>query len=115
MALAIIQAGSSLQRLNQDGELETLTLPTGVTLRSDIPPRWEVFDNRVVLVNTPSRPLTIDADGVVRVLTPNAPRMAPVLTGPASGSLTGTYRAKLTNRILDDDGNVIAESDYSPA
>lgn len=113
MALVILQSGSSLQRLNDDGELLTLTLPTGVTLQSTIPPRWTVYGNYAILVNTPSRPLTIDGAGVVRVLTPTAPRVAPVLSGPSAGSLSGTYKAKLTNCILDDDGNVIAESDYS--
>lgn len=115
MSLSIIQAGATLQLLSADGVLSTLTLPTDVTLRTDVAPRWAVYGHRVVLVNTPSQPLTIDADGVVRLLTPRPPRLAPVLSGAVSGGLTGNnYRAKLTNVISDVYGNVLAESDYSP-
>lgn len=115
MPFTVIQAGSALQLVDASGTVSTLTLPTGVTLRSDVPPRWEVFNRYAVLVNTPSQPLTVDEAGTVRLLCPRPPRNAPILTGPNAGALTGSYMAKVTNRILDDDGNVIAESDYSPA
>lgn len=115
MAFAIIQAGSALQLLNSAGVLSTLTLPSGVTLRSDIPPRWQVSGRNVILVNTPSQPLAIDETGTVRLLTPRPPRMAPVLTGPNAGGLTGTYRGKVTHRVRDAIGNILSESDYSPA
>lgn len=114
MSLSIIQAGSSLQLVSDAGVLTTLTLPTGVTLRTDVPPRWTVFQRNVILVNTPSQPLTIDAYGVVRLLTPKPPRVAPVLTGPNAGGLTGTFRAKMTNVLFDAAGNLLAESDFSP-
>lgn len=114
MALSIIQAGSALQLVDDTGVVSTLTLPTGVTLRDSVPPRWAVYGRYVVLTNTPSQPLTIDANGTVRLLTPRPPRLAPVLSGVTAGSLSGTYRSKMTNVIFDDYGNVVAESDFSP-
>lgn len=110
----IIQAGSSLQLLDADGALTTLVLPTGVTLRTDVKPRWAMYQQRAVLVNTPSQPLTIDAKGIVRVLTPRPPRLAPVLSGAGSSTLTGRFRTKATFVTLDLYGNIISESDYSP-
>lgn len=114
MSLAIIQAGSNLQLLSANGDLTTLTLPTNVTLRTDVPPRWVIYSHYAVLVNTPSQPLTIDANGTVRLLTPRPPRVAPVLSAGVAGTLTGSYRTKMTFVIQDALGNVIAESDYSP-
>src|SRR4051812_7385674 len=116
MAFTVIQAGTSLQLVATDGTLTTLTLPSGVTLRQDVPPRWAVYGRYVVLVNTPSRPLTIDSTGTVRPLTPLPPRLAAVLSAVSGGTLSGTYSGvRYTNVITDGVGNVIAESDYSPA
>lgn len=116
MAFALIQAGATLQLVATDGTITTLTLPSGITLRQDVPPRWAVYGRYVVLVNTPSRPLTVDATGTVRVLTPLPPRLAPVVSGVSGGTLSGTYNGlRYTNVITDTVGNVIAESDYSPA
>ena len=53
MAVSVIQSGSSLQLMNTLGGLLTLSLPTGVTLRKDVPPRWVVFGRYAVLANTP--------------------------------------------------------------
>lgn len=115
MAFSVIQAGTDLQLLDTAGNLTTLALPTGVTLRDDVPPRWCVYGRYVVLVDTPSEPLTIDVAGVVRLLSPKAPRIAPVLSGVSGGALTGTFRAKDTFITLDGVGNIISESDFSPA
>jgi len=114
MAFTIIQAGTTLQFVDEAGAVTSLTLPTNITLRSDVPPRWSVYGRFVILVNTPSRPLTIDATGTVRPLTPLAPRLAPVLSGVAGGTLSGTFRVRNTNIIRDDTGTILAESDYSP-
>lgn len=115
MAFILLQGGTSLQLFNQSGELSTLTLPTGITLQSDRPPRFAVFNKYLVMVNTPTRPITIDAAGIVRVLCPRAPELAVTLaTTGGSGGLSGSYKARQTFRLLDDDGNLIAESDMSP-
>lgn len=114
MAITIIQAGAALQLLDDAGGLTTLTLPAGVTLRTNTPPRWAVFNNNVVLVNTPSQPLTIDASGAVRILTPKPPRLAPILAGVSAGTLVGKYFAKETYVTQDTAGNILSESDYSP-
>ncbi len=114
MSLAIIQTGAALQLMDMLGGLTTLTLPTGVILRTDVPPRWVVNGRYLVLVNTPSEPLTIDATGTVRLLTPKPPRIAPILTGPNAGGLSGTFRARMTFVIQDVFGNLISESDLGP-
>lgn len=116
MAYTIIQVGSTLHFVDVLGTLTPLTLPTGIDLRDDVPPRWVVYGRYVILVNTPSRPLSIDATGTVRVLTPLAPRLAPILAGVTGGTLSGTYNhGRYTFVMRDDDGTIFAESDFSPA
>ncbi len=116
MAFAVVQIGATLKLLDDTGALNALTLPTGVTLRTDVPPRFLLADRYAILVNTPSEPLLIDGTGTVRVLTPHAPRVAPVVTAVSGGSLTGTYTGiRYTFITRDVDGNIISESDYSPA
>lgn len=114
MAFTVVQAGSSLQLVNESGVATTLTLPAGITLKTDRPPRFAVFGRFVVIANTPNRPITVDALGTVRVLVPYPPSTKLTLTGPAAGALTGTYKAKQTYVIRDPFGNVIAESDFGP-
>jgi hypothetical protein len=116
MALSLIQAGANLQIVDEDGVLsDPLILPAGVTLRTDIPPRFTASNNYVILVNTPSQPLTIDATGKVRLLSPAAPRLAPTIAGQAGGTLSGTYGGvRYTFVTLDSNFNIISESDYSP-
>mgnify|MGYP001611455032 CR=1 FL=1 len=77
MSYALIQAGSALQFVDSAGALTTLTLPTGITLATDKPPRFTVFGRYVVMVNSPNRPITIDPLGVVRVVTPFPPYVEP--------------------------------------
>lgn len=114
MAFNLVQAGSALLSVNPGGAASSaLTLPTGITLATDRIPRFARFKNYVVMVNTPSRPLSIDTTGAVRLLTPNPPGVAPTLAGTSGGTLTGTYVVKATNVYVDGIGNLIAESDYS--
>ena len=113
MAFTVVQAGSSLQFINDSGVLSTLTLPTGITLRTDVPPRWAIFRKYAVLVNTPEQPLTIDGHGTVRLLCPRAPRTPAILTGVSGGTLSGSFTARYTFFELDASGQLIYETDYS--
>jgi hypothetical protein len=115
MAFALVQGGTTLQMITEAGVLSSLTLPTGVTLSSARPPRFAVFGRYVIMVNTPTRPITIDSLGVVRVLCPNPPPQALTLASGGAGGLTGAYLAKQTFVIRDRYGNILAESDYGPA
>lgn len=116
MPFSLIQAGTSLQFVDTSGSLSTLTLPTTASLDASVTPRFIVYGNYAVLVNTPNYPLTIDSTGTVRPLTPTAPRTAPVIAAGSSGALTGTYGGVRYSFILKDaSGTVIAESDLSPA
>jgi hypothetical protein len=114
MSYTVIQAGGTLQLVSSTGALTSLALPSGVTLNANLPPRWAVYGRYVILVNSASRPITIDATGTIRPLTPLPPRLAAVLSGVAGGTLSGTYRVIYTFVIKDAMGNVISESDFSP-
>lgn len=116
MAFTLLQVGGSLKSVNTTGAFSSaLTLPSGVQLATNRVPRFAKFKNYVVVVNTPTRPLSVDTSGVVRVLTPAPPTTAIVLSAGASGGLTGAYLALQTYKVLDASGNLIAESDYGPA
>lgn len=116
MAFSLIQSGTDLQRVSEAGVISApLALPTGVVLRNDIPPRMVVFGRYVIVVNTPSQPLIVDAAGIVRLLCPQPPRLAPILSNAAGGTLTGTYSGVQYTFITTDGSNrLITESDFSP-
>lgn len=114
VAYSIVQGGTTLYLADDSGNVVSLALPTGVTLNSSRKPRFAVFNKMVVMVNSPSRPITIDPDGVCRVLTPRPPSPIPTLSAQSGGTLTGTYKVKQTFRIKDSLGNVVAESGYGP-
>jgi hypothetical protein len=114
-SFVLLQGASSLQLYNQSGTLLTLTLPTGVTLDTDRPPRFALYGKYVIAVNTPSRPITIDGTGKARVLTPLPPNRRIILDDDGgAGGLTGDYKVRQTFVIKDLDGNIITESDFSP-
>ncbi len=116
MPFTLMQVGSMLKSINTDGGLSpALTLPNGVTLAANLQPRFARFKRYVVLVNTPSRPISIGVDGTVRPLTPTPPGVAVALSAGAAGTLTGSYLSLQTYKLLDSFGNIIAESDYGPA
>ena len=114
MPFTILQGGTSLQFMNQSGTLTTLTLPTGVTLDSSKVARMVTFGRYVVIINAPTRPLTVDADGVVRVLTPHAPQTPITLDNLNGGSLTGTFLVKQSYVVFDINRKIIAESALGP-
>ena len=113
MAFTLIQSGTSLQLLDPLGNIATVSLPTNITLSAVRTPRFAVFEKYVVVVNSPNRPITIDAFGIARVLTPAPPAATPVASAESGGTLSGTYRVKQTYRIKDTFGNIISESGFS--
>lgn len=115
MAFTLVQAGASLYAVNTDGAVSSaLTLPTNITLAANRIPRFARFQNYVVVVNTPSRPISVGVDGTVRVLTPLPPATAATLSGANGGALSGRFQEKQTFLLLDSENNLISESDYGP-
>lgn len=115
MPFTVIQAHDSLQLVDESGVYTELTIPAGVTLATDRPPRWVLFNRQAILVNTPDQPLIIGGDGTVRIMSPRAPRTGAVLSVGGAGALTGTYSGvRYTFVTKDAEGNVLSESDYSP-
>lgn len=115
MAFALIQADGKLVSVNSQGGLSSpLTLPAGVQLATNLTPRFAKFKQYVVVVNTPTRALSVDTSGVVRVLTPAAPSAPVVLSAGSASTLTGTYKALETFQVRDSLGNLISESAPSP-
>lgn len=115
MPFALVTAGTSLQLVNADGTIQTLTLPADVTVLSGYRLRGAVLDRAVVGVNAPTRPIWVDPDGAVRPLHVPPPITGPTLAAGAAGGLTGTFTAKHSNLIKDDLGRVLAESPLSRA
>jgi hypothetical protein len=114
MAFTLVQAGSTLELYDASGNHGTVTLPTNIALSTTRQPRFAIFDRYVVVVNSPNRPITVDGQGIARVLCPRPPSDVPTLSAQAGGGLTGTYTVKQTFLIKDDVGNIIAESDFGP-
>lgn len=114
MAYYILQGGSSLQIMDSAGVLTTLTLPTGVTVDSGKRLRGTTLGEYTVLVNSTSENISVDRFGTTRVLCPKAPVSPVVLTATGSGTLSGTFRVKLTFIMKDLLGNLVAESEFSP-
>lgn len=116
MPFTLFQVGNMLKTVNTDGGLSpALTLPSGVVLATNRQPRFARFKRYIVVVNTPTRPISVDTEGVVRPLTPAPPTVAVALSAGAAGTLTGSYLSLQTFKFLDAFGNIIAESDYGPA
>jgi hypothetical protein len=113
-SFVLLQAGTALQLINQAGTLLTLTLPPGVFLDSTRPPRFTIYDRFVIVTNSPNRPITVDVNGIVRLLSLTPPSLAVTLSSGGAGNLTGVYKVRQTFLIRDADGNVISESDMGP-
>jgi hypothetical protein len=114
MAYYILQSGSTLQRISTSGAVTALTLPTNVTVASNLRGRFDVLGDLCVVVNSPSENLSVDRYNNVNLLTPKAPSTPCVLTAVAGGGLTGTFKVKYTFVIKDAYGNLISESGFSP-
>lgn len=114
MPFTLFQGGSTLQFLKTDWSLTSLVLPTGVTVDSAKRMRATVFGHYVVVVNSPTRPVTVDADGVVRNLCPTPPSTPVTLSGVTAGGLSGSFKVRYSYLVRNSAGAVIAESSLSP-
>lgn len=116
MSATVVQVDGTLLMVSASGQdFTTLTLPTDIDLATDRYPRMAAFGRYLVVVNTPSRPITVDPLGTVRVLCPRPPStMLELDDDGGAGSLTGDYKALQTFLLLDANGNTIAESDFGP-
>ncbi len=117
MPFILVQAGTALQKMSSAGVLETLTLPTGVTIDATKRPRWAIFNQRIVLVNSPSQNLVIDPDGTVSPLNLTPPASAPILAAGNTGdlSLVTGRRVKVSFKVIDEFGVTLNESPLGPA
>ena len=113
MAFLLAQAGTTLYKVDvTSGVATALSLPSGVTLKSTRKPRFAMLDQMVVMTNSPSRNLAIDAEGTVRVLVPEPPTHGPDPDETGTG-LTGTFKFWCSFFVNDADGNLLMESPLS--
>lgn len=116
MALYYIQAGTALQKMDTDGTVTTLTLPSGVTINSGTTGRFAVLGRLVAFVNAPSVNLLIDPfDDTVYPMSLHAPVTPMTIAEGGSGNLSaGDYNTLYTFGILNSNGVLISESPFSP-
>lgn len=115
MAFLLTQGASTLYKVDlSTGAATALTLPTGVTLSTTRKPKFALLNQWVAMVNSPTRNLLIDPEGVVTPLTPQAPaNMGRVALGSGTG-LTGAYMYAISFIVKNSDGDLLAESPVSP-
>ena len=115
MAFLLTQAGTTLYKVDlTSGVATALTLPTGVTLSSTRKPKFALLNQWVAMVNSPTRNLLIDPEGIVTPLVPQAPaNMSRVVAGSGTG-LTGDYMYAISFIVKNSDGDLLAESPISP-
>lgn len=114
MAFLLAQGGPTLYKVDTaTGTATALTLPTGVTLATSRKPKFAILDQWVIMVNSPSRNLAINAEGTVRVLVPEPPVHGPDVNAGTGTGLTGTWRWKVSFALKDSDGNILMESPLS--
>jgi len=112
----LVQAGSSLQRVNTNGLVTTLTLPTGVTIDATVRGVFAVLGGVIVFARASSVNLIIDpATFGVSGLGLTQPLTAPVLTAGSGTGLTGIYSAKVSYARKNANGVIVNESPLSQA
>lgn len=114
MAFTVVQAGSSLQAISPSGTIQTLTLPSGVTIDETIKGQFHTLNRQLLFTGAPSQNLWIDPiTFTVRPMVLQTPNAAPTLTAAGTG-LTGGYRAAYSYGLIDANGRLIQESSLSP-
>lgn len=109
MAFYLVQSGAKLFKVDTAGTAIELSLPAGVTINPSRRGRFAILDRTVVFVQAPSINLQIDANLVVRILTPTTPAAAPSAAAGGAGLLTGSYRWLVTFAIMSG-ARVVTES-----
>jgi hypothetical protein len=114
MSFLLAHSGTKLYKIDTAGVAVELALPSGVTISSSTGRRgrFAILDRTVVFSTAPSVNLQIDANLVVRILTPVTPATAPTAVAGAAGVLTGSYRYGITFAIMSGT-RVISESGMS--
>ena len=115
MSFYAVQGLSTVYQYTTAGTSLALTPPTGVTIDSTLRLRGAVMSGAAVLVGSPSENIAMDSSGILRRLCPRPPTVGPIIAGGSSGTLSGTYQVWVTFKIKDSAGNILAESDFSPA
>lgn len=112
MAFYLAHAGTKLYKVDVNGDVTEISLPSGITLSSTRKGRFAILNRQIVMVNAPSRPIQIDPNLVVRLLTPKSPTTGPSVAASGAGSFTGTWQYVVTFAIMDGT-RIVSESDYS--
>lgn len=111
----VAQAGSSLQVISTSGAIQTLSLPTGVTIDATIKGLFAVLAQQLVFVKAGTVNLWIDPAtltvGTMSILPPNSP---PTIAAGAGTGLTGAYKVKVQFGTKDASGRVLNLSPASP-
>lgn len=115
MAFYIAQAGTSLQVIDTSGNIQTLTLPTGVTIDATIRGLFSVLGQQVVFVKASTVNLWINpATLQVLALSILPPLSPPTLAAGSGTGLTGVYKGWVQYLVKDDSGRVLNASPLSP-
>lgn len=114
MPFYLINHGSALSRMTAAGTATSLTLPAGVTVTSARPPRNVIWGREVITANSVSRPIATTRNYHPRILVPRAPSSAPTLSATGSGTLSGTFKVRVTFIIKDEFGRLVSESGFGP-
>jgi len=105
--------GGNLYKIDTNGVLTQLTLPSGVTIDATKIARSAVFGRNIIIVNAPNQSIWVDPNANVRTLTIQSPGAGQLVAG-AAGTLTGTYQFKYTYTVKDTStGTLLMESDFS--
>lgn len=112
MAFYLAHAGTKLYKVDVNGVAVELSLPSGVTLSSTRRARFLILDRAIIMLHAPSRPIQIDPNLVVRILTPHAPTSGLSAAGSGVGSFTGSWTYVVTYAIRDGT-RVLSESPES--
>jgi hypothetical protein len=110
-----VAIADAIKIIGSTGAVSDVTLPAGVQIDPAKMGRFAILDRNVIIVNATSKPVWLDANGVLRPLAINKPSKAPTLAAGAAGALTGGYRAKVSFVVKDDLGNDLAEGPLSTA